>query len=123
VTKCPCCGQETPSERLLVNLDTNIAAYDGIEIEIRPPQAAELVYILAEAWPKTASLFKISQAIWGMHEPEGAVASIRVHVSMARKQLERLGFGIEAIVGRGYRLVAPNQSPATQWQIDRRECA
>ncbi len=115
---CPCCGQAT-GEGLLVDLGTNTATYNGAEIEIRPPQAAELVYTLAQAWPKTASLFEITQSLWGMSEPEGAIGSIRVHVSMARKQLERLGFAIECVSGRGYRLLSPEQIPATQWQRDR----
>jgi len=111
VAYCPCCGQSVDRDRLLVDLNTNRAIYLGREVRIRPPQVAELVHTLATQWPKTVSHFDISYAVWGLNEPEGMRGSIAVHVSLARKSLSRLGFTIEAVEGRGYRLVMPEQPP------------
>ena len=116
---CPCCGAPVSANRLLVDLNTNIAVYDGIEVEIRPAQVAELVYALAEAWPKTVSNHDIAHAIWGMFEPDCLTASIQTHVCWARKFMGRFGFAIER-AGRGYRLVAPDQPLATAWAIEQR---
>jgi len=113
ISACPCCGQQIASDRLLVDLNTNIAVYQNKEVEIRPPQVAVLVHALAQAWPKTVTHIDLGYAIWGLFEPELMLSSIRVHVSMARKIICRLGLVIEAIEGRGYRLVLPGQPLAT----------
>jgi len=102
---CPCCGQAVDGERLLVDLNTNLAGYRGREVEIRPPQVAVLVFALAQAWPRTVSFVDLAYAIWGNFEPEQMAGSIRVHVSLARKIMRELGWSIETVEGRGYRLV------------------
>jgi len=113
IAQCPCCGQRVSNDRLLVDLNTNIAVYQGQEDEVRPPQVADLVHEIAQAWPKTVTHIDLGYAIWGLFEPELMLSSIRVHVSMARKIICRLGLAIEAIEGRGYRLVLPGQQLAT----------
>lgn len=82
-----------------------MAVYHGQEAEIRPPQAACLAYALATAWPRTVNFSDLAYALWGNFEPEGMAGSIRTHVCLARKPLKRLGLSIQAVEGRGYRLV------------------
>ncbi len=111
---CPCCGQPVSAHRLLVDLNTNCAVHNGKNVEVRGPQVAVLVYVLAKAYPATVS------AIWGMHEPDSVNGSIRAHACQARRALKPTGFCVEGIGGRGYRLVAPDQPLATAWAMEQR---
>jgi len=104
---CPCCGQPIPEHRLLMDLNTNILVYGDREIEIRPPQVAEVMHVLVEKWPMTVSNNDLSYALWGMHEPERVLDNIQVHISRARKLIAGTGMKIETIGGRGYRLIFP----------------
>lgn len=106
LTKCPCCGSESPVD-LLASLDTNTIAYQGKSTAVYPRPAMDLVYTLAKAWPGTVSLDRIAQSIWGLREPEGYVNCVETYACRARKFLREIGLGIKFVPGRGYRLTLP----------------
>lgn len=107
---CPLCGAPLHSERLLVDLNTNVIHYNGRCFEVREPRAAELLYVLAQCWPRVATYDHIEDGVWGNSvELVKPHATISLYVHRARPLLARLGIQIQNIFGQGYRLVLPTQ--------------
>ncbi len=123
MTICPCCGSEVTAG-MLIDLNTNTLTVGDVALEIRPPQTIELLHILHCAWPRTVSYEVIADGLFGIPDDGRATKQHRQHIAtlatFARQKIDRIGIGIEAISGRGFRLVMPHQAPATSWLQDRR---
>ncbi len=109
---------------MLVDLNTNTVAFHGESREIRPPQLIEFIYILHHAWPRSVSYELIGDLLWGMADDGRTASQRRQHLSTlaswARCVMGEFGVDVEAVAGRGYRLVLPRQPLATAAGIDRR---
>ena len=102
---CPCCGQRMPQQQtLIVDLNVNRAMYNGLAVYMRP-QAAEILSILKEHYPRFVTIESLIILIWQDKEPDFAHKSLQVQVCLLRKQLKLLGWGIRTIYGGGYQLV------------------
>ncbi len=123
MTICPCCGSEVTAA-LLIDLNTNTVTFHGTAREVRPPQVIELLQILHRAWPRTVSYELIADGLWGLPDDGRSSAQHRQHLatlaSWARSAVRQMGIDIEAVSGRGYRLVLLRQPLATAAGVDRR---
>ena len=96
---CPCCGAAI--------------AGDPIEAVARmvPPTGATILRILADRAGNYVQTDTIVSRVWrGYREPDSAVSVVRVSISNMRPKVRAAGYEIQGLQGRGYRLVATNQS-------------
>ena len=76
-----------------------------------PPTGATILRILAERAGNYVQTDQIVLGVWrGYREPESAVNVVRVSISNMRPKVRSAGYEIQGLQGRGYRLVAANQS-------------
>lgn len=111
---CPCCGGEMYSKRLVyVDLRTNRAHVGGKEVRL-PPMQAEVLHVLATAWPQPVHYDTIMARVQGSHDG-ASEGSLKVHISKVREAIRPLGASIECLWKWGYRLIeAPAQQIAAE---------
>ena len=100
---CPTCGGPLAEKpKPLVDLSSNTILAKGQAVKVQG-KAAELMEVLAKRFPAVVSHDAIGLALYGADG--GSENSIKTTVCKLRKDLSKVGFGIENISGRGYRLV------------------
>lgn len=101
--ECPCCGNLLKNQRIHVDLDTNRFVFGSLSIRLQP-QKIELMKILVDCHPRTASHDFIASRLFGLIEPKDARNSIKVHVFQLRRLLAGFDVWIRNIPHVGYRL-------------------
>lgn len=101
---CPCCHQPVAID-LLVSLDANAMARNGIIVRLQP-QSAVVLDLLKRRYPAAVPQDTILEAMNGWRESESVDPHkvLKVRISMIRRLLKPLNVGIEYEVDRGYRL-------------------
>jgi DNA-binding winged helix-turn-helix (wHTH) protein len=100
--RCPYCGGSLPhSERLRVDLGTNVIYGVGVAVKV-PPRQAELCSVLADTYPNLVRRQTLITKIWGDQEISDKL--LDVVVCLTRRYLERIGYGIKNEFAIGYRL-------------------
>lgn len=105
-TICPCCKSEidTTSQWPLVDLNSNGMAWKGAITHV-PAITAELMTALIAAHPRYASIDHLISQVWGEADAKiDAVANLRVQISILRRILKPLGFSVDVIYDKGWRL-------------------
>lgn len=104
ITICPCCGQNVPDANLIVSLETNTASRGSRVAKLENGQA-DILSVLAAAWPGIVTHATIANALWGTSSgPSNESVIVRVTISAMRKRIKPLGVKIVPVYGRGYRL-------------------
>ena len=101
---CPCCGQET-DRPVVVDLATNTVTVGEQSVKLYPMQA-EIVWILARAYPGVVSVDSMIRQIYGQRdEPSRPEDTVRVLIYQGRPKLAPLGIKLRNHWSRGYSLV------------------
>ncbi|RMJ06107.1 Response regulator ArlR [Marinobacter litoralis] len=81
---------------------------NGIKVTLSGTPA-RIFELLMRAYPNFSSHEALSEAVWGSHQKEAEVNSLRTHIYTLRKALQAgLGHGlVKTIHGRGYCLSSP----------------
>lgn len=103
-TTCPCCGAAVTARLPIVDLNTNTLAHDGVTFRVTP-QHAELMTVLLERYPGTATYDHIIRRMWNVAEPEAPRIILKVLKYSLCRNLRKIGYDIANIPGAGYRLV------------------
>lgn len=99
---CPTCGGPLTFDELRVDLKVNTLFAKGVACKVAP-RLAELCYVLAGRYPGFVKRQDIISMMWGSQEVSDKL--INTTVCHARRNLERVGYGIKNEYGMGYRLV------------------
>lgn len=91
---------------MLVDINKNEIHY-GEHVAKVYPQIAELVYVLANNWPKASTPRMLVDAVWGITQKDDAYNNLRVHISRARAVLMPWNVFITNRWGDGYVLEFP----------------
>lgn len=106
---CPCCGRPVRGGRILVNLDTNTVTHGRRRVTL-PPAEAEMLSVIADAYPGTVPLARIRTALWGGYDmPLSSEKAIHVYASKIRSAIRSIGLRLENVSSRGYRISKVNQ--------------
>jgi DNA-binding response OmpR family regulator len=109
---CPCCKQPLPKvEGVAVSLDDNVAIVGGRPIQLTPKQA-EILKVLIDRAPATATREHIVYRVWGLNEREATAKNLDVQMHNLRQRICREGIRIQTIWGRGWRLVLTGKRAA-----------
>ena len=101
---CPVCRRPWAGvTRPRVSLDDNLFIAPAGAAALTRTEA-EILFILALRAPGAAGHDSIISAVWGTTEPASAVNIVRVEIASARSKIARLGWTVECVWGRGYRL-------------------
>lgn len=103
---CPCCGQHVDTSDLLVSLDANAAARNGVLIRLEP-QSTVILYELKRVYPAKLPTERLLQALNGAHESQSQdpMKVLHVRISRLRSVIKPLGLTIPAGQWQGgYRL-------------------
>lgn len=104
VCHCPTCGAPYTADRPRIDLDRNIFICADGAIRVTPQQA-ELLAVLIKAMPLYARTEAILRGIYGAAEgAEFENDNLRAQLSKLRGLLRPLGWKIENVWHRGYRL-------------------
>lgn len=107
---CPCCGAET-ERPLIVDLMTNRVVVGDKWVQLAP-QPAEILYVLAEAYPGPVSIDRLLSRLHGAGDhPEFADKSLHTRIHHLRKQIAPLGLRIITNLTRGYALELNEAAP------------
>ncbi len=105
MSKCPCCGGQVADEdRLLVDLSSNTLQYRGRSIRVMSREA-EMAAVLLRRAPQAVAPESMIHQVFGAFEPKDPRKLLSVYASFLRRNLWKLGWDVECIRGRGYRLV------------------
>lgn len=103
---CPLCGAAIAPGRLLVDVEGGLLVGNG-QVATLTRQESALFKALWSARPRTLSKEQLLDSIYGLlpdaDEPE--IKIIDVFVCKIRKKVDPLGFAIETVWGRGYRII------------------
>jgi len=116
---CPLCGADILPGRLLVDVEGGLLVGNG-EVAQLTRQEFGVFEALWTARPRTLSKEQLAAALYSLlpgDEPE--IRIIDVFVCKIRKKVVPLGFEIETVWGRGYRIV--NQKGARDDQDQSRD--
>jgi len=103
--RCPICRRPWPGvTRPRVSLDDNVFIADRGVVQLTGTEA-ELMWVLVTRMPGAVALDSLYSALWGGTEPAQPENDLRVHVSHLREKIAPLGFVVENIHGRAYRLL------------------
>lgn len=102
---CPCCGHVLDAAMPVVDLNTNMVAFQNRRWRVTP-KVAEFLYAIARHAPKPVPLLDIGFAMWGEHSPYDKKLNdcLAVYAWHVRKMLNNSGVSVEHINNRGYRL-------------------
>ena len=103
VNICPCCYQPFETSKIMVSLDTNELAYDGITVRLTTSEA-EIAYTIAKASPRYVPRERLFTLFNGQYLAEDT-KNIEVHISQIRKRIANMGLLIENMRGVGYRMM------------------
>lgn len=116
---CPLCGAAIAPGRLLVDVEGGLLVGNGQVVTLTRQQFA-LFEALWSARPRTLSKEQLLDSIYGLlpsgDEPE--IKIIDVFVCKIRKKVDPLGFAIQTVWGRGYRIVTANAGMEAQGEQD-----
>jgi Response regulators consisting of a CheY-like receiver domain and a winged-helix DNA-binding domain len=99
---CPTCGALYTGERPRVDLDRNLFLCANGVTHL-PPRQAEIVSILARAYPRAVSVDLLISGVYGLAEPSDDPGNaIKVHISYARRLLRPLGWEVRRVYRGGY---------------------
>lgn len=101
---CSCCGQTILSSSFLANLETNTISYKESTVRTSP-QVVEILFLLHKHYPRPVRHAELNTGLWGYNGSDEYSRRIIVLVFNARAVGKVLGFEIETIYGRGYRLI------------------
>lgn len=103
---CPCCGGVMYTKvPVYVDLTANEASVRGQAVKLTPRQA-EVLHVLAEAFPRGVDKDRLINMVGGRYATENVrEPCIPVHISHIRRALRPFGVAIECLWGRGYRLI------------------
>jgi len=108
---CPGCGQALPHDDVIrVDLLTNSVTHNGKAVYLRP-RCAELLHILAETYPRTASYRHICERMFGVaSDVENEYRNVVVHIFHLRKFLKEaeLPYAVNTVWSKGLQLVKTN---------------
>jgi DNA-binding response OmpR family regulator len=103
--RCPVCRQAWPGvKRPRVSLDDNLFIAERGTVALTSTEA-EIMWCLTCRMPHAVAHDTIVSAVYGIAEPSKPLLTIRAEISALRHKIEPLGYAIEAIWGRGYRLM------------------
>lgn len=90
----------------VVDLNSNTLSWAGTIVRVQPI-AAELMVALVEAFPKPATFEFLIRRVWGDDDDRliDPVANLRTRISMLRAAIAPLGFSVDVLHGRGWKLV------------------
>jgi DNA-binding SARP family transcriptional activator len=98
----PCRGEpdeRTQSDELSVDLSANLVVR-GPMARRTAPRVAELMHVLAEAYPAPATIDTVIAGLWGAKPPPSAAAALRNVVREARKVAGSLDWEIVRLHSR-----------------------
>lgn len=102
---CPCCGAQTDSP-VIVDLMTNTVTVGEQSVRLRP-QAAEILYILAGAYPGLTTHTQLVDGLYGDRDlPGDPNVVVRTVMHGLRRGIAGLGLSITSTLGRGFLLRA-----------------
>jgi DNA-binding response OmpR family regulator len=102
---CPTCNQAVHKpENMLCDLETGIVSYAGRKVKLTPRQA-EILYLMWESYPQTATRDHIINRINGRYGYDFGGDTLKVHVSRIRKMLADMPLQISKFGRDGYRLM------------------
>lgn len=100
--RCPCCQQELPAPKLLVDLGTRTIAYGDHSVRVQN-KVARVAAALARRMPAFVRVGSIIEQVWDDDdEPDWSNKCLRIYIHKLRKALKQIGFMVE--LGDGYRL-------------------
>jgi DNA-binding response OmpR family regulator len=96
MTTCPCCGG-TVARPLVVDLETNTVARGDRAIQVEP-RTAEILSILADAYPAAVDREKLIDGIWGVGTSAWQKRpTLRRHIERTRPKAQSIGLLIETV--------------------------
>lgn len=101
--KCPCCGQPMPPREFVVDLNSNTVVIGDRRTTVAY-RVAEVLFVLAEAWPETVDRERLITKVWGSYVDTGS-KTVEATITGCRKALDPLGWTVRSTYGVGYRLV------------------
>lgn len=101
MSQCPCCGQPlAPEAPLSVDLDRNVAIFQGNAINLTRQQA-EILSVVVEKAPSVARYDTVISRVWGLREPDSARGILKVQQVYLNKRLAAWGLRVKSIYGEG----------------------
>jgi DNA-binding response OmpR family regulator len=97
---CPCCGAPVESEWPRVNLDLNVMFYGDRSTHVSP-RGAEIMSVLLDKGREYVPAQLLAERVFGRAKITNSTATLAVHITTLRRQLEPMGFTID--VERSYR--------------------
>jgi DNA-binding response OmpR family regulator len=99
---CPCCGSET-DRPFVVDLTSNSISVDGETVRMQGREA-EILFVLASAYPAPVSMDRLITRVYNGQEPERADVTIRTLVCRLRRRIAKLPLVVVTDPAGGYRL-------------------
>lgn len=100
---CPTCGHAISGDTgVRVELESNLAVINGAVVYLQPKHA-EILSVLVDRMPRTASTDHIWRSVYGLIEEPESENALRVHICKLRSAVASSGLFIENIPSKGYR--------------------
>ncbi len=102
---CPTCGATLKKQnRIMVDLDFNIAIIDGVAIKFTASEAV-IMHSLAARAPRVVEHWLLMDHVYGLEIDQPQQKIIDVFIFKIRRKLKETDFRIRTVWGKGYYLI------------------